>query len=43
MFSLADKTEDLTPDTASEITLRDCSEEKEGEPGYIGTSATKTR
>ena len=30
-------------DTVSQISLRDCSEEVEEEPEYIGVLATKTR
>ena len=44
MFHSADKTEDLSlGHTASQITLKDCSKEAKGEPGYIEIFATKTR
>ena len=43
MFYLVDETKDLSPDTASQIALRDCSEEVGEEPGYIGVFAAKTR
>ena len=43
MFYLADKTEDLSLDTASQIALRYCSKEVREEPGYIGVFVTKTR
>ena len=38
---MADKTEDLSWDTESQIILRACSEEARGEPGYIGVFAPK--
>ena len=43
MFYLADKTEDLTLDPASQIALRDCSREVKEEPRCIEVFATKTR
>ena len=43
MFYLADKTENLSPDTASQIALRDGSKEVMEEPGCIGVFATETR
>ena len=36
MLYLADKTEDLSQDTASQIALSDCSKGVREEPGYIG-------
>ena len=42
MFYLADKAEDLSSDTASQIALRDYSAEGRKEPVYIGNLATKT-
>ena len=35
MFYSVDKTEELNPDTASQIALRDCSVEARGRPGYM--------
>ena len=43
MFYLADKTEDLSGDTAPQRALRDCSKEVREEPGYIRIFATKNR
>ena len=39
MFYLEDNTENLSPGRS----LRDCSKEVRGEPGYIGVFAKKTR
>ena len=35
-------TEDLSQETASQIALRDCSEDVREEPGYLGHFARKT-
>lgn len=43
MSYLADKTEDLNLGQASQIALRDCSEEVREEPGHIRIFATKAR
>ena len=43
MSYLADKTDDLNLGQASQIALRDCSEEVREEPGHIRIFATKTR
>ena len=43
MSYLTDKTEDLNLGQASQIALRDCSEEVREEPGHIRIFATKTR
>ena len=43
MFCLADLTEDLNGETASQIALRDCSEKVREEPGYVGVFAKTPR
>ena len=43
MCYLADKTEDLNLGQASQIVLRDCSEEVREEPGHTRVFAAKTR
>ena len=42
MSYLADKTEDLNLGQASQIALRDCSEELREETGYIGVLQLRT-
>ena len=41
MFYLEDKTEDLSLDTASQKTLRDCSKKIREDPGYIQVFAKR--